>query len=310
MRTGTGLIALGLSLAWLAMPAQAGSDASWTTDSNGCKVWNPHPKPNESVTWSGACRDGFADGAGVMQWLVDGNPGTRVETTYVGGKANGTGSLVTASGVRYEGSFMDGARTGKGVMTWPNGARYEGDWVDDQRAGNGTMTWSDGSHYSGQFADDKPANPKLIVQPSFAIKDKETGSLISHEQISGVSVPPEKTYAQLTAEEKRRVKAMYEPMGENDEPPYPLHGQREILDAARKLGQRYRSQGVLSLAVTVGPGGDAISVDVLSSPDRDITRAMATVLMVEKYKPAVCKGSPCRMQYPFRINYLGLTIPK
>jgi hypothetical protein len=30
-----------------------------------CKIWNPEPKPNESVTWSGPCKDGLASGKGV-----------------------------------------------------------------------------------------------------------------------------------------------------------------------------------------------------------------------------------------------------
>jgi hypothetical protein len=34
-----------------------------------------------------------------------------------------------------------------------------------------------------------------------------------------------------------------------------------------------------------------------------MTKAMASVLMLEKYKPAVCGGSPCQMQFPFRMNF-------
>ena len=33
--------------------------AAWSIDAaNGCKVWNARPRENETVTWSGACRDG------------------------------------------------------------------------------------------------------------------------------------------------------------------------------------------------------------------------------------------------------------
>jgi hypothetical protein len=29
---------------------------------NGCKVWNTHPLPDETVSWSGACVNGLAQG--------------------------------------------------------------------------------------------------------------------------------------------------------------------------------------------------------------------------------------------------------
>ena len=34
----------------------------WMADSKGCKVWNNNPIEGETVTWSGACKDGLAEG--------------------------------------------------------------------------------------------------------------------------------------------------------------------------------------------------------------------------------------------------------
>jgi hypothetical protein len=107
----------------------------------------------------------------------------------------------------------------------------------------------------------------------------------------------------LTPEEKQWVKSQYEPMGESDEPPYPLHGMRTILEAAAELQKKLYVKGSLSLAVTIDAQGKPIAVEVLTSPDTEMTKAMAKVLMLEKWKPALCKGSPCQMQYPFRTNF-------
>ena len=52
--------------------AVAGDEVTWIADSHGCKVANTFPRPGETITWSGKCKEGFADGDGVLQWFLDG----------------------------------------------------------------------------------------------------------------------------------------------------------------------------------------------------------------------------------------------
>src|SRR5512135_3288025 len=74
--------------------AQDKPKADWIADAkNGCKVWNLYPQPNESITWSGDCRNGFAQGHGVLQWIEDGKPGTKVEADYRDGRKEGRGKV-------------------------------------------------------------------------------------------------------------------------------------------------------------------------------------------------------------------------
>ncbi len=80
-----------------------------TTTNQPCKVWNPEPQPDESVTWSGECKDGFATGKGVLNWTENGKP-----------------DLV------FEGEYRNGKRNGRGVITTPDGDHFEGVWVDDK----------------------------------------------------------------------------------------------------------------------------------------------------------------------------------
>ena len=80
------------------------TEATWITDAKtGCKVWNSNPADNESITWSGGCKDGLADGQGTVQWFRGEKPGARYEGTMVDGKESGHGVYTFANGQRYEG---------------------------------------------------------------------------------------------------------------------------------------------------------------------------------------------------------------
>jgi hypothetical protein len=82
----------------------------WITATNKpCKIWNPEPQPNESVTWSGDCKDGLASGKGVLRWTENGKPDEE-----------------------FDGEYANGKRNGFGVMISPDGQRTPGEWADDQ----------------------------------------------------------------------------------------------------------------------------------------------------------------------------------
>ncbi len=59
-------------LAWTlaAQVVSADEHSSWQRLENnpGCVVWNPHPHEQETVTWSGACANGRAQGRGTVVW--------------------------------------------------------------------------------------------------------------------------------------------------------------------------------------------------------------------------------------------------
>ena len=93
-----------------AVPAWAEGEVVWIADKNGCKVANPFPQPEETITWSGKCKNGFAEGEGVLEWFVKGN-----------------------SADRYEGMLKQGWAEGKGTLTRAEGSRYNGQWVRSLR---------------------------------------------------------------------------------------------------------------------------------------------------------------------------------
>jgi hypothetical protein len=77
------------------------------TTNNHCKVWNPEPQINESVTWSGDCKDGYASGKGVLKWTLNGKPDIVFEGVYDKGKRNGPGVITTPEGQRFQGLWMN-----------------------------------------------------------------------------------------------------------------------------------------------------------------------------------------------------------
>jgi len=129
-----------------AASAQAGD---WIADTSaGCRVWNPHPRPDESVRWSGACPNGFAQGRGAVQWFKNNLPFESDEGEWHAGRQSGYGTQVWPSG-RYDGELLDGEPNGRGVLIL-QGVRYEGEFRDGKPNGAGTLRRG-GESFSGTW---------------------------------------------------------------------------------------------------------------------------------------------------------------
>ena len=113
----------------------------WIADpGTGCKVWNPAPEPNESVTWSGPCVKGFADGLGVEQWYKNGKAGIRVEAVFSHGSSTGVVTISYPNGMQYIGK-LNGPKVGPsgiGALVFPNGDRYNGAFTRGLPIGTGS----------------------------------------------------------------------------------------------------------------------------------------------------------------------------
>jgi len=140
---------IGICAALLAFPALA--EDGFIADEHGCKVANPSPKRHETVSWSGKCVEGYADGKGRLQWYVDGVPSTRYEGTLRGGLLSGHGKLTMPNGGTYEGGWLAGKQDGKGVQAMPDGSRYDGEWKEGQPNGHGEMRNPSGETLTGEW---------------------------------------------------------------------------------------------------------------------------------------------------------------
>jgi hypothetical protein len=145
------------------------------------------------------------------------------------------------------------------------------------------------------------------AKPGFSMKEDypRTGTNIRRSTMSGGALPFDKSYAELSPEQQRMLKSRYEQMEEGDEPPYPVDGMGPLLQALSKANQAARGGlGVLSLEVMVDATGTPTKVEVLESPDAKLSQYAAHIAMLTRFKPALCKGTPCAMGFPVGMNFV------
>ncbi|WP_048440406.1 hypothetical protein [Caenimonas sp. SL110] len=130
----------------------------------------------------------------------------------------------------------------------------------------------------------------------------ETGSNIRRSVVTS-ALPLNKKYEELSPSEKELVRSQYVKLGPRDEPPFPMNGLATVYKAISVAQGVLQVKGNLSMFVDVNSKGEPMGVSVFDSPDPQITRAVASILMLEKYKPAVCDGSPCQMGFPVRLGF-------
>ena len=144
-----------------------------------------------------------------------------------------------------------------------------------------------------------------LSTPQYVITDDapRTGSVLRRQQGAGFPIPVKRRYEQLTPEQKVIVHSWYEHLEPGDEPPFPADGLAPLYNAIERGQRKLLVRGELQMAVTVGPEGKATEVQVLKSPNPAMTQFAASVLLLTKYKPAVCKGQPCKMQFPLSLRF-------
>jgi len=128
-------------------------DVTWIADKRGCKVANTFPRAGETITWSGPCKDGFANGEGVMQWSVNGKEDDRYEGQVSMGWAEGHGVLTKVDGSKYDGEWKHSVQEGTGRYEAPDGSFYDGQWRNGKPHGQGQYRRADGKVFIGEWVD-------------------------------------------------------------------------------------------------------------------------------------------------------------
>ena len=145
--------------------------------------------------------------------------------------------------------------------------------------------------------------PVLADEPTlYAVKEMVVGTMIPQPVITS-RVPFDKTYAELSGEQKAIVAQDYESLAAGDEPPFPAYGLNHMANYLTRFADKVKPVGPLVAAVEVSPDGHARSVTVYKSPDPQLTTLVSTLMVNEDFKPAKCKGSPCAMQYVLRLDF-------
>ena len=144
----------------------------------------------------------------------------------------------------------------------------------------------------------------LAAEPEqFTIKHEEAalGSRMKTVRFT-LNVPPEKKYQDLTEKQKSNVRANYEGLGPDDEPPYPVDGVLALYTAVSDVGVYFKAKGEVELVATVAPDGKVKAVSAYKSPDHRMTEYVTQILAVQKFKPGICKGAPCEMDFLLKLD--------
>jgi hypothetical protein len=159
-------IAAAALAAWLVVAASRAHAGAWIADAkSGCQVWDPNPQLEETVTWTGACANGHADGFGTVQWLKS---GVRIEAN--------------------EGQWRDGRQTGKGAQIWPSG-RFDGEIADGLPNGEGILTLQK-LRYEGQFRDGRPNGiGTLTMGGEILVGTWKDGCLVGGQRKAAIGIP-------------------------------------------------------------------------------------------------------------------------
>ena len=146
----------------------------------GCYVQNERNGTSwrvETVTWTGECSRGLAQGTGSLAWvrgereevstgrLQDGERngdwihrhanGNVEEGPYVDGKRNGHWALRYASGQVHQGPYDNGVQTGHWILRFPSGTVEEGPYVNGGRNGHWVIRGASGTVSEGPLVGGK-----------------------------------------------------------------------------------------------------------------------------------------------------------
>lgn len=144
--------------------------------------------------------------------------------------------------------------------------------------------------------------PSRAAEPPKSDREKFSLNIRGHDLVVG-DLPLDATYANLTEEQKALVRSRFGPMLEGDEPPYPINGMGPIYRGFAAAQQKFMIEETLILLADVDSLGNVTSVTVTGSPGRDMTKLLARLMVAQKYKPALCQGTPCAKKFPFRIEF-------
>ena len=79
---------------------------------------------------------------------------------------------------------------------------------------------------------------------------------------------------------------------------------RTLFDPIGKAHAKLAQSGTLRVVAIVGKDGQVIEARILESPSEQLGQFAARLLMVTKFKPALCSGQPCRMEFPLNVQFV------
>jgi hypothetical protein len=126
------------------------------------------------------------------------------------------------------------------------------------------------------------------------------GSNISRPATFSSTIPFDRIYTELTAEQQALVRDQYKNMADQEEPPRPKRGLRALFQELNRnlynVKGRIESAQVVAVA-RVDEQGEVKQVHMYKTPDADVTSAVSAALFRTEFKPALNNGKPVAMDF-------------
>ena len=133
----------------------------------GCRVWDNYYVPGQTVTWSGACSGGVADGQGTLRvgWLGTVRRLHRLLGHSLTARSTAGGSIAMITG-RSRKALLCGRQA-----AWPVGfscqqALEEGPYVDGEKHGQWVLRFANGTVEEGPYKDGKKHGRWVFALPT------------------------------------------------------------------------------------------------------------------------------------------------
>ena len=141
--------------------------------------------------------------------------------------------------------------------------------------------------------------PKLNYKEELAI----TGTHIRRDALLDSWLPLNQTYAEMSPENRQKLRAIYSSLAPDDEPPFPARGLGPSIQQLREVHRRIGGPGEMKLILSVDAEGKVGDVSVYSASNERMAFYGAILLSKERFKPGLCQGVPCAMDFMYRFEY-------
>lgn len=149
-----------------------------------------------------------------------------------------------------------------------------------------------------------PVGAVAQSQANFSLRENiASAKAIKDVVATSTRIPIRKTYHEMDKEEANIVRSLYTEMAANDEPPFPKHGLEPLVRMLHKAQSKLLVTGELYLVADVDADGNVVTVTAYGSPSADMAKVAASVLALERFKPALCNAVPCSQRFPFALRF-------
>jgi hypothetical protein len=147
------------------------------------------------------------------------------------------------------------------------------------------------------------AQSSLTPSKIFYLKgEAPTGSRIPSIDATS-TIPFNKRFEALTAEQQNLVKTKFDDLRNNDTPPFPTSGLQAIYKPLVNANQAFGDNSDLNVTAKVNSSGFVSGVTVHNNPNPQLVNYIEQRLQQVKFEAAKCSGVACDRDFPIEISF-------